>query len=68
MRMPTKANYKAFDEIPGFWWEFFLTQKLGFKTREELSNTMSNREFAQWVMYYQREEQERELAQMKGGD
>ncbi len=66
LREPTKAIYRKFDQNNSLWWEFYLTEKLGYKTVDDLRNTMTNVEFLQWVIWYQRKEQERELARMQG--
>lgn len=63
--MPTKVMYLEFEETPGLEFEFFLTLKLGLGTVHSLRSTMSQKEFMQWGMYYQRDAQRKELEALK---
>ncbi len=48
-----------------FHFEFFLAEKLG-RTITELRQTLTQREFVQWSIYYGRKAQQRELAAARG--
>lgn len=64
--MPTKAAYLAFDDNE-LRFEFFLTQKLGFRTVAQMRAEMSQMEFLHWGIYYARKAQDEELAAQKAG-
>lgn len=65
--MPKKVMYLEFDDLPELEFEFFLVQKLGLGSVARLRDTMSQGEFMQWGMYYQREAQRKELQSLKNG-
>ncbi len=56
-RTPTKA----LDDDPALEFEYFLAAKLGM-TRARLLDEMGALEFVHWSMYYAREAQRRQLA------
>ena len=62
--MPTKVMYLEFEEDGALEFTFFLAQKLSM-TVSQLQLKMSQKEFMQWSMYYQRDAQRKELASKK---
>jgi hypothetical protein len=50
-----------FEDNPEKEWEFYIAQELGM-TVGEMRNKMSNLEFQQWLVFFGREAQRRELA------
>jgi hypothetical protein len=66
-REPKKARYLEFEEDTELEFEFLLTLKLGHGSVVAMRKALSNKEYLQWRMYYQREAQRRELEQMKAG-
>ncbi len=65
--MPKKATYLEFEENPELEFEHYLTLKLGLGTVDRMRKVMSQSEYAQWVMYFRRDAQRKELASMKAG-
>lgn len=47
--------------------DFFLTEKLGYRTVGEMQRRMPYREYRQWGVYYGRIGQRKELAAKSGG-
>lgn len=66
-REPTKAIYERFEANPSEEFDFFLALKLGWRSVAELRRGMSMQEWQHWSIYFQRRQQERELALAQAG-
>lgn len=66
--MPQKATYLRFETNPDEEFDHFLTLRLGWRSVAEMRQGMSAMEWQRWSIYFQRRNQERELAaeQAKG--
>lgn len=64
--MPPRRRTKAFEANQDLEFDFFLTQKLGGMTVEEMRDRMSSQEWMQWSVYYGRIAQREQLRAMKG--
>lgn len=64
--MPPRRHTKAFESNPDLEFDFFLTQKLGGMTVDEMRERMSSQEWMEWSIYYGREAQRQQLRAMKG--
>jgi hypothetical protein len=62
--VPRKATWLRLETDPAFNFSFFLAAKLG-KTVGEIER-MPNREWLDWSVYFGREAQRQELANMRG--
>ena len=63
--VPTKVAYLEMDHSPDLEFEFFLATKLHM-TVTRMRDEMGQAEFTQWAIYYQRQAQQRELAEKAG--
>jgi hypothetical protein len=64
--VPRKASWIA-HETTDLEFEHYLTEKLGLGTVANMRRRMSNAEFIDWAMYYQRKGQRMELERLKHG-
>lgn len=65
--MPTKAAYEAFDDDPSLEFDHMLTEKLGWRSVDEMRRGMSADEWLRWHVYYGRKAQRQELESLKAG-
>lgn len=64
--MPTKAAYQELETTPELEFEFYLATKLHM-TVGQIRSQMTQAEFVQWAVYYQRIAQQIELEKLKAG-
>lgn len=64
--MPTKAAYLELETTPELEFEFYLATKLHM-TVGRIRAEMTQGEFVQWSVYYQRVAQQIELEKLKAG-
>lgn len=64
--MPTKAAYLELETTPELEFEFYLATKLHM-TVGRIRAEMTQAEFVQWSVYYQRVAQQIELEKLKAG-
>lgn len=59
--MPGKALYEIFEERPDIESDHFLCKELGWRSVEVMRREMSAREYAAWMVFYEREAQREEM-------
>lgn len=62
--MPRKAAWLRFETEPEFFFDYYLAAKLGC-TVAEMRARVSLAEWINWGVYYARERQQRELANLR---
>jgi len=65
--VPRKAAYRELETSPDLEFEFYLATKLHM-TVGQIRHQMTQEEFVQWSVYYQRLAQQIELEQLKAGE
>ena len=65
--MPTKAIYELMETNPEIEFDYYLTERLGWRSVAEMRRGMSAAEYHGWSIYYQRKAQRRELENAKMG-
>ena len=62
-REPRKVLYEIFEERSDIENDHYLCEKLGWRSVELMRRKMSAREYAAWMVFYEREAQRREMEQ-----
>lgn len=64
---PQRTPTKAFQRNPSLENEFYIAQKLGWRSVREMRRGLGQLEYVQWVVYFGRRKQDEELAAWKSG-
>lgn len=65
--MPTKAIYETFESSPEVEFDFWLCERLGWRSVERMRREMTAAEYVAWSIYFQRRAQRIELAKLMQG-
>lgn len=65
MRTQRRLRTKAFQRNPTLENEFYIAQKLGWKSVELMRKGLSHKEYIHWVVYFGRRRQDQEIAEWK---
>lgn len=62
--MQPRSRLKAFEANPDKEFDFYLVEKLGWRSVAEMRANMSGQEYAEWSVYFARKANRQKLAQL----